>query len=144
MSSTNAKGKTTPQSIMNGKTRYSIKNKKRAARTDRSVFSPHRIAYGDVCGDLLEHSDQRIRTVKPRYLSVRQGNQTPADRSILSVCDCSRAFKLTPHPAQQRDLDKGGHPICQRKKTIEKVKPRYFDEEHERAARADRSILWRM
>ena len=71
-----------------------------AARADRSVFSPHRIAYGDVCGDLLEHPDQRIRTVKPRYLSVRQGNQTPADRSILSVCDCSRAFKLTPYHAK--------------------------------------------
>lgn len=71
MSSANAKDKTTPQSILNGKT---------------------------------------------RYLSVGQGNQTPADRSILSVCDCSRAFKLTPHHAKQRGLDKGGHPICHRKK----------------------------
>ena len=71
ISSANAKDKTTPQSISNGKT---------------------------------------------RYLSVGQGNQTPADRSILSVCDCSRAFKLTPHHAKQRGLDKGGHPICHRKK----------------------------
>ena len=71
ISSTNAKGKTTPQSILNGKT---------------------------------------------RYLSVGQGSQTPADRSILSVCDCSRAFKLTPHHAKQRGLDKGGHPVCHRKK----------------------------
>lgn len=40
ISSTNAKGKTTPQSIMNGKTRYSIKNKKEPPEQTGAYFHP--------------------------------------------------------------------------------------------------------
>ena len=55
-------------------------------------------------------------THKP--VAAGEGNKRAAraDRSALGVHDCSRAFKLTPHHAKQRGLDKGGHPICHRKK----------------------------
>lgn len=40
MSNANAKDKTTPQSIMNGKTRYSIKNKKEPPEQTGAYFHP--------------------------------------------------------------------------------------------------------
>ena len=39
-------------------------------------------------------------------MRMEQGRAARTDRSVLGVCDCSRAFVLTLYHAKQRGLDK--------------------------------------
>lgn len=97
-----------------GRTGRQSPNKKEPPRTDRGVLSVRDRLRGrprQSCSrngaDNRRHSpssplDHSPKRVKQRYSSVRKGNKMPADRSILSVCDCSRAFILTRYHAEWR------------------------------------------
>ena len=47
-----------------------------------------------------------IETLKTAIFDEEQGRAARTDRSVLVVCDCSRAFVLTRYHAKQRGLDK--------------------------------------